>query len=219
MRAAPSRSVWIPPKSSHAEWPSSSWRPVVDTRRSRHRPSPVYSGGLISLFLDNIPEKMMARDLYSFLNKFVNVLDVFIPGRRHMVSKSRFGFAKVRGSADADLLIKKVNGLWFLNQMLSVKEAHLVRTSTVKGRGLLSMGHRPHQEPKMTLVAVRDQGSHSIPHRKSYADVLRGHGRMIPYILRHRIFMSRKREPIGYTTPRSLPLPDKAMSPSRRSIS
>ncbi|GAB2280254.1 hypothetical protein Dimus_014896, partial [Dionaea muscipula] len=69
MRAGPSHSARISPmKVSHADWPSSSWRPVADTRKSRHRPNPVSSGKLISLFLDNIPEKMTTRDLYSFLN-------------------------------------------------------------------------------------------------------------------------------------------------------
>ncbi|GAB2266795.1 hypothetical protein Dimus_001784 [Dionaea muscipula] len=89
--------------------PSTFWRPVIDARRLRHRPSSVSTGDLVSLFLNNIPETMTARDLFSVLNKFVKVFDVFIPGKRRIVTKSRFGFVKVKGHSNADVLIRKVS--------------------------------------------------------------------------------------------------------------
>ncbi|GAB2280515.1 hypothetical protein Dimus_015141 [Dionaea muscipula] len=66
---------------------------------------------------------MSARDLFVLLENFVKVYDVFIPGKRRIITKSRFGFVKVRGPEDAHFFIKKVNGLWVSDQMMIVKEA------------------------------------------------------------------------------------------------
>ncbi|GAB2290084.1 hypothetical protein Dimus_024374 [Dionaea muscipula] len=156
--------------------PPSFWRLVVDSRKARFRSGNGSSGPLVSLFVDNLPEYMTARNLFMLLNKFVKVVDVFIPWKRRVVSNSRFGFVKVKGYSTADNLIKRVNGLWVMDQLLVVKEAFGVAQSVAKGR--VSLGHRNHnqQTPADSPNPERGYVAQRFWERRSYVDVLKGTG-------------------------------------------
>ncbi|GAB2290083.1 hypothetical protein Dimus_024373 [Dionaea muscipula] len=154
--------------------PSSFWRLAVDSRKARFCSGNGSSGPLVSLFVDNLPEYMKARNLFMLLNKFVKVVDVFIPWKRRVVSNSRFGFVKVKGYSAADNLIKRVNGLWVMDQLLVVKEAFGVAQSVAKGR--VSLGHRNHnqQTPADSPKPERGYVAQRFWERRSYVDVLKG---------------------------------------------
>ncbi|GAB2303326.1 hypothetical protein Dimus_037320 [Dionaea muscipula] len=122
----------------------------MGTRKQRSR-SELALGPVVTVFLDNLPERMTAKDLFMLLNKFAVVSDVFIPWKRRVVTKSRFGFARVKGHSDADRLIRKVNGLWVMDQMVIVKEALI---DYINGRG--------------------ERARPMLERNKSYADALRG---------------------------------------------
>ncbi|GAB2271851.1 hypothetical protein Dimus_006681 [Dionaea muscipula] len=109
------------------------WRPAVETRRYKHRAATRGTGTLVSIFIDNLPENMNARDLFMLANRFTSVVDVFIPNKRRVVTKSRFGFVKVLRQTNADILIRKVNGLWVRDRMIVAKKA--IRVSSPEGRG------------------------------------------------------------------------------------
>ncbi|GAB2270449.1 hypothetical protein Dimus_005346 [Dionaea muscipula] len=117
------------------------WRPAVETRRYKHRAATRGTGTLVSIFIDNLPENMNARDLFMLANRFTSVVDVFIPNKRRVVTKSRFGFVKVLRQTNADILIRKVNGLWVRDRMIVAKKA--IRVSSPEGRGKVVLGTKP----------------------------------------------------------------------------
>ncbi|GAB2289202.1 hypothetical protein Dimus_023505 [Dionaea muscipula] len=119
---------------------------------------------------------MTARGLYVLLNKFVKVPDVFIPGRRRLFTRSRFGFASVNGPSEADILIRKVNGLWVMDQMLVVKTTFDVRAHQTRERDARVRTSRAQQVSGDTISLAREVGSSTFMHRRSYADALKGKG-------------------------------------------
>ncbi|GAB2294120.1 hypothetical protein Dimus_028339 [Dionaea muscipula] len=117
---------------------------------------------------------MSARDLFVLLEKFVKVYDIFIPGKRRIITKSRFGFVKVRGPEDAHFLIKKVNELWVSDQMMIVKEAFPVRLPLSKTRKFLPINHGSHQGNAGVSFSCRENVPHPSRQKKSYVDALKG---------------------------------------------
>ncbi|GAB2299415.1 hypothetical protein Dimus_033484 [Dionaea muscipula] len=151
-------------------------RSAVSTHKPRHQPPSISIGIPVSLFLDNIRELMTARDLFVLLNKFVKVLDVFIPGKRRLFTKSRFGFATVSRFSDADTLMRKVNGLWVMDQMIVVKEAFGVRTHEIKGRAEPLNASRAQQVSSIATSLSRKFVSTASMQWKSYAAALKENG-------------------------------------------
>ncbi|GAB2301730.1 hypothetical protein Dimus_035756 [Dionaea muscipula] len=78
---------------------ASFWTPVMGTRKQRSRSGAQRLGPVVTVFLDNLPERMTAKDLFMLLNKFAVVSDVFIPRKRRVVTNSRFGFARTTSMA------------------------------------------------------------------------------------------------------------------------
>ncbi|GAB2288176.1 hypothetical protein Dimus_022518 [Dionaea muscipula] len=155
---------------------TSFWRPAVSVHKPRRRTSSEQARDPVTLFLDNIPDSFTARGLFMLLNKFVKVQDVFIPGRRRLFTRSRFGFAIVNGTSNADVLIKKVNGLWVMDQMIVVKKAFGARIRT---NGTSSHTVRNAQDNNNQGNIVSSYGKVGSPARlqmKSYADALKGMG-------------------------------------------
>ncbi|KAH7835723.1 hypothetical protein Vadar_029210 [Vaccinium darrowii] len=78
---------------------------------------------LITLFVDNLADKV---DPFSLRRKFTDygiVRDVFIPNKRGKNSRKRFGFVRFDCPVSADVAIEKANGSRFLENTIIVKRA------------------------------------------------------------------------------------------------
>ncbi|KAL7240508.1 hypothetical protein ACSBR2_006205 [Camellia fascicularis] len=77
--------------------------------------------GLFTLFVDNLPEVMNPKSMYTLFTKFGVVRDVFIPNKRRAATKIRLGFVRFDCPVAAQIAEQKENGLWIDNKALAVK--------------------------------------------------------------------------------------------------
>ncbi|KAL7177055.1 hypothetical protein ACSBR2_030391 [Camellia fascicularis] len=77
------------------------WIPVFN---QKHRRSRGYLS-LQTIFVDNLPESMDLKGLYTLFTKFGVVKDVFIPSKRRKATRSRFGFVRYDCPATAKAAI------------------------------------------------------------------------------------------------------------------
>ncbi|KAL7253409.1 hypothetical protein ACSBR1_007862 [Camellia fascicularis] len=99
------------------------WKPVV---KQRNRVIGRMYGDRerwITVFVDNLPESIDPKGLFTLFNKFLVVKDVFIPNKRRRISNTRFGFVRYDCIVAATVAIQKANGLWVDDRALKVKEA------------------------------------------------------------------------------------------------
>ncbi|KAL7248025.1 hypothetical protein ACSBR2_002843 [Camellia fascicularis] len=68
------------------------------------------SPGVQTLFVENLPESMNPKGLYTLFTKFGVVKDVFIPFKRKKATRSRFGFVRYDCPVAAQVAIRKANG-------------------------------------------------------------------------------------------------------------
>ena len=64
-----------------------------------------------SVFVDNIPEVIGAKGLYSIFGNYGVIRDVFIPNKRRKLTRSRFDFVRYNCSVVTVVAIHKANGL------------------------------------------------------------------------------------------------------------
>ncbi|GAB2273971.1 hypothetical protein Dimus_008741 [Dionaea muscipula] len=108
------------------------WIPVL--RRSSVRSASKSQGGvagLITIFVDDLPDSMVQTELYRMFAKFGVVKDAFIPRKRNKMGR-RFGFVRFDCSVAAEVAIKQTNGIWVQDKELKVKSASYARQ---KARG------------------------------------------------------------------------------------
>ncbi|KAL7257939.1 hypothetical protein ACSBR1_004125 [Camellia fascicularis] len=88
------------------------WQPVV----RRHGGRGVWSRReeviVHSIFVDNLPETMGTKGLYTIFSNYGVVMDVFILTKRRKLTQSRFGFVRYNYFLVADMAVQKANGLW-----------------------------------------------------------------------------------------------------------
>ncbi|KAK9275447.1 hypothetical protein L1049_022713 [Liquidambar formosana] len=77
----------------------------------------------ITLFVDNLPERMDNHWLRNMFKWYGDIADVFVPWRRRKGYYCRYGFVGFFKEKDADLAISKANGAWCCNRRISVKRA------------------------------------------------------------------------------------------------
>ncbi|XP_028058333.1 uncharacterized protein LOC114262179 [Camellia sinensis] len=68
--------------------------------------------GLFTIFVDDLPNSMDPKRLFSMFGKFGVVTDVFIPAKRRKGTGTRFGFVRYDCRVAADMAIQKADGLW-----------------------------------------------------------------------------------------------------------
>ncbi|KAL7197752.1 hypothetical protein ACSBR2_020306 [Camellia fascicularis] len=107
------------------------WNPVIHRRKVGCQRGSRKEGGLVTIFVDNIPESMDPKGLFSLFCKFGIVKDVFILGKRRKASRSRFGFIRYDCEVVVDIAIQKANGLWCDNKALVVKRAEYQKSQTL----------------------------------------------------------------------------------------
>ena len=78
---------------------------------------------IYSVFVDNLPEAMRAKGLYSIFSNYGVVVDTFILNKRRKMKRSRFGFVRYNCSVTTNMAIQKANGLWCHDKALKVKMA------------------------------------------------------------------------------------------------
>ncbi|KAK9266421.1 hypothetical protein L1049_012441 [Liquidambar formosana] len=59
----------------------------------------------VTLFVDNLPERLESRWLRNLFKWYGEIIDVYIPKRRRSGSTSSYGFVRFRNEKDADLAI------------------------------------------------------------------------------------------------------------------
>lgn len=101
---------------------------------------------------------MNAQSLFKLFTKFGIVKDVFIPLKRRIVTKSRFGFVRFDCPVIADIAIQKANGLLVGDMVLEVKNAKYAR------------GNRDEQSKRLSQSTRRFFTTTSIKGKASYAD-------------------------------------------------
>ncbi|XP_028103451.1 serine/arginine-rich splicing factor 8-like [Camellia sinensis] len=78
---------------------------------------------MYTLFVDNLPESMDPRSMYSLFLKFGVVKDVFIPQKRRKTTNTRFGFVRFNCPVAASVAEQKGNGIWVDDKALIVHGA------------------------------------------------------------------------------------------------
>ncbi|KAL7222744.1 hypothetical protein ACSBR1_024446 [Camellia fascicularis] len=101
------------------------WQPVVYGQRYHNMKEGNRSvgSGLFTIFVDNLPQSMNPKELYSLFMKFGVVKDVFIPSKTRKTTRSRFGFVRFDCPVTVEVAIQKANGLWCDDKSLQVKKA------------------------------------------------------------------------------------------------
>ncbi|CAL5415164.1 unnamed protein product [Camellia sinensis] len=144
-------------------------------RRNQINQSPWSDGrraSLYTLFVDNLPESMNPKNLYTLFSKFGVVKDVFIPQKRRRLTNSRFGFVRYDCSIAATVAEQKANGLWIDDKSLSVKVAEYDKHTEPKQR-LRTIAPRQHSTRLISAMANTNIRTHGIDGR-TFAEVIKG---------------------------------------------
>ncbi|KAL7261128.1 hypothetical protein ACSBR1_006719 [Camellia fascicularis] len=99
------------------------WKLVVKQRNKVIRRLNGVRARMITVFVDNLPESIDPKGLFTLFNKFGVVKDVFIPNKMRKTFNTRFGFVRYDYTVAAAVAIQKANGLWVDDRALKVKEA------------------------------------------------------------------------------------------------
>ncbi|GAB2284610.1 hypothetical protein Dimus_019065 [Dionaea muscipula] len=96
-----------------------------------HHPQPSIPDRVeLTIFVDNLPEFVGHREIFSHFCSFGRVTDVFIPSKRTK-SGSRFGFVKFDRDVAAGLTILNTNGQKFRDNFLHVRKAVYGRRGSI----------------------------------------------------------------------------------------
>ncbi|KAL7213452.1 hypothetical protein ACSBR2_016055 [Camellia fascicularis] len=124
--------------------------------------------GLFTVLVDNLPGAMNAQSLFKLLTKFGIVKNVFIPLKRRIVSKSRFGFVRFDCPVAADIAIQKANCLLVDDMVLQVKKAtHARGNRDEQSRGLS-------QNTRRFFTTTSMRGKAPYADQRSFGEVLKG---------------------------------------------
>ncbi|XP_028057424.1 uncharacterized protein LOC114261350 [Camellia sinensis] len=143
------------------------WKPVLRKRWRGGAQRASIMSGLVTIFVDDIPEMMSPQGLFKLFSKFGVVKDVFIPAKRRLVTGSRFGFVRYNCPILVELAVQKTNGVWCEETRLKVKMAEynkMVQREKGKEEPSLVLGKEKwHEQP-------RKEGRG----QKSYVEVVAG---------------------------------------------
>ncbi|KAL7202541.1 hypothetical protein ACSBR1_034087 [Camellia fascicularis] len=113
------------------------WNPVLRRRRVGLQGNRSLTEGLITLFVDDLPNSTDLKSLSSLFGKFGVVKDVFILSKRRKSSGTRFGFVRNDCKVATNIVIQKANGLWCDNKALRVKQADVQKKEHKEERNVL----------------------------------------------------------------------------------
>ncbi|KAL7207714.1 hypothetical protein ACSBR1_029627 [Camellia fascicularis] len=104
------------------------WKSVF-RRRTRRAGA---SLNLYIVFVDDIPDSMSPKGLFTIFTNFGIVKDVFKPNKRRKATQSRFGFVRYDCRIVAGVVMKKANGVWCEDKTLKVKKGDYGKEQTGK---------------------------------------------------------------------------------------
>ncbi|XP_028056423.1 uncharacterized protein LOC114260478 [Camellia sinensis] len=145
------------------------WRPVVRKHGGIGNKHQRGDSGIHTVFVDNLPESMDPKGLYTLFTHFGVVQDVFIPHKRRKMTHSRFGFVRYYCSITANMAVQKVTGLWCDSRALTMKVAEFVRRVEAHKRPLQSSIQRKEMGGTGTV-------SWKLKGKESFAQVVSGKG-------------------------------------------
>ncbi|KAL7211177.1 hypothetical protein ACSBR2_014122 [Camellia fascicularis] len=120
----------------------------------------------IRCFVDNIPETMGAKGLYSIFSNYGVVLDVFIRNKSRQMTRSRFGFVRYNYSIAADMAVQKANGLWCDDRALKVKMVEFGKEYDTKRRSIRG-------PPIRKVTEVNHMPTVGYQRKQTYAEAVR----------------------------------------------
>ncbi|KAL7161406.1 hypothetical protein ACSBR2_041971 [Camellia fascicularis] len=94
------------------------WKPVFQRRKGRQGSV----AKLHTIFVDEIPELISSKGLFTMFSNFGVVKDVYIPKKRRKATRTRFGFVRYDCPVTAGIAIQKANGVWCGDRILKVKK-------------------------------------------------------------------------------------------------
>ncbi|KAL7193543.1 hypothetical protein ACSBR2_025198 [Camellia fascicularis] len=157
------------------------WRPVLRQRWGGKYRRPAVESGLVTLFVDDIPDNMDPKSLCDLFKKFGVVKAVFIPLKRRKAIDARSGFVRYDCPVAADVAVQKGNGLWWDDKRIKVKKADF---NKVEQRDSLKKeevkGVRNRDQGRLTANMALRKGNDNFPRQdreamrglRSYAEVL-----------------------------------------------
>ncbi|KAL7205926.1 hypothetical protein ACSBR2_018776 [Camellia fascicularis] len=99
------------------------WKLVFQRRQGRKGPL----ARLHTIFVDEIPESMNPKGLFTMFSNFGVVKDVYIPEKRRKTTRTRFGFVRYDCPITVGITTQQANGVWCGDRMLKVKKANFER--------------------------------------------------------------------------------------------
>ncbi|XP_028061432.1 uncharacterized protein LOC114264892 [Camellia sinensis] len=148
------------------------WNPVFRKRQMGNQGNRSVEKGLYTIFVDELPDSMTPRSLFTLFNNFGVVKDAFIPAKRRKATGSRFGFVRYDCNVAAEMAVLKTDGLWCDNKALKVKKAEF-KKGEIKRPAMVTRGNdRMMQRQQRGLV---QQGLESVG-RRSFAEVVQNGG-------------------------------------------
>ncbi|KAL7241851.1 hypothetical protein ACSBR1_014433 [Camellia fascicularis] len=97
------------------------WKPVLRRHGRVGRGASDLKKCMYTLFVNELPDSMEPKGLYTLFTNFGVVKDIYIPFKRRKQTRSRFGFVRYDCPIVARIALQKANGLWCDNGALKVK--------------------------------------------------------------------------------------------------
>ncbi|KAF5934418.1 hypothetical protein HYC85_030589 [Camellia sinensis] len=116
------------------------WNPVFKRRQMGNQGNRSVENGLFPIFVDELPDSMTPRSLFTLFNNFGVVKDAFILAKRRKATGSRFGFVRYDCKVAAKMAVLKTDGLWCDNKALKVKKAEF-KKGEIKQPGTVTRGN------------------------------------------------------------------------------
>ncbi|KAL7188470.1 hypothetical protein ACSBR1_038347 [Camellia fascicularis] len=99
------------------------WTSVTRKRKPSYHQIHHRGPGLITVFVDNLPESMVPKSLFTLFSSYGVVKGVFIPNKRRKATGSRLGFVRYDCQIAAKVAVQKADGIWCDNKSLEVRIA------------------------------------------------------------------------------------------------
>ncbi|KAJ4840385.1 hypothetical protein Tsubulata_036249 [Turnera subulata] len=123
---------------------------------------------VISVYVENLPNRWIPTDLHLVMSRFGDVIDVFIPKKLNRHGR-RFAFVRFKNTADMQYLLQKINGLQVDGAFLGANPAR-GRASAVQS-GISFRGASAPTKSRMAPVSTTLKAA---PQHHSYAEAVHG---------------------------------------------
>ncbi|KAL7176402.1 hypothetical protein ACSBR2_029857 [Camellia fascicularis] len=145
------------------------WTPVTRKRKPSYHQIHHKGPGLITVFVDNLPESMVPKSLFTLFSSYGVVKDVFIPNKRRKATGSLFGFVRYDCQIVAKVAVQKADGIWCDDRSLKVRRAEFGNDAQYLKKEEVRKGKIEQMEQRM-YGKLTNEGTG----QRSYVDVVQG---------------------------------------------